>query len=326
MKLLKNILLIILSVLFLYSCKYEIDYSQELPEEKLMLSSFIEADSLISFNLFKSAVPGTYNNGEEIKKNQKAIEHSFVRDANVDLIINGSTIETLNGASFSNQYKFNAIPKSNDKVEIKINHKDFKQAIGRADLSLDKPIVDSSHFSVQSVVDDYGYKRYRAIVYLEIRDDGKKDNYYKIEHELFYRDELSPDTIATPLSISCELLWENIAGVYQETSSMYSESKNRYGVINNKLFKGGVYKVKLSISLNDIFISESSDVKKTISGSIKLAMVEKQAYDYLFTLNRYFNNNFMSEPVIILDAIENGYGFVSGRNTLKVRNINVSFY
>ncbi|HBN05545.1 MAG TPA: hypothetical protein DD434_07125 [Bacteroidales bacterium] len=62
-----------------------------------------------------------------------------------------------------------------------------------------------------------------------------------------------------------------------------------------------------------------------IYGDIRVSSIEKQAYNYLFTLNRYYNSSYMNEPVIILDGIENAYGFIGGKKTKKVKNVNLVF-
>ena len=75
-------------------------------------------------------------------------------------------------------------------------------------------------------------------------------------------------------------------------------------------------------------VDEDSPFRKLtqrLYGNLNVASIEKHAFDYLFTLNRNYNSSYMNEPVIILDGIENAYGFIGGKCTKRVDNINITF-
>ncbi|MFA6705377.1 MAG: hypothetical protein WCS10_04225 [Bacteroidales bacterium] len=320
------IIIVFVSILGFYGCEYEIDYKGDLPKDKLVVASFIEKDSIISFSLFKSAKPGTYNNEDIFDSEESADSYadfisSYVTNAKAELYIDGVLAQTLLQATSNNTYTFNTIPRQNQEIEIKLSYKDFNQAIGRANLNLIQPIIDSSSITIQEGISSFGLKIYRAVIYLEIRDNGL-DNYYQIDPNLIY--ENLNDTTKISLS-NAELLWENIQGVYQENLSAYETGVNRFGVLSNKKFKGSVYKIKLAIRLN---VDEDSPFRKLtqrLYGNLNVASIEKHAFDYLFTLNRNYNSSYMNEPVIILDGIENAYGFIGGKCTKRVDNINITF-
>lgn len=308
----------------LYGCEYEIDYRGELPKDKLVVASFIEADSVISFSLYKSAKPGTYNSGsigfEKASNIQKDLSSAYVTDAKAELYIDGVLKQTLLQASNNTKYTFTTIPRDNQKVEIKLKYKDYAQAIGKANLNLPMPDIDSSNVILQSGTDEYGNTYYRLVVYLEIRDNGNEENYYQIEPNIYYATNYDERKIDLRDS---ELLWENIQGVFQENSSTFESNINRFGVISNKKFRAGVYKVKFALSVDYVFTGEKANGR--IYGNIKVTSIEKQAYSYLFTLNRYYNSSYMNEPVIILDGIENAYGFIGGKKSRIVKNVNLIF-
>ncbi len=326
MKPIKYILISIISLFLFNSCEYEIDYKGDLPEDKLVIASFIQADSVISFSLSKSAKPGTYINSlwYDGPNPLYSDTSSFVYNAKAELFIDGTLRETLNAATTRNQYKFYSIPRANENVEIKLSYKDYKQAIGNATLNLLKPVIGSDSIIFQKAVIDSVQEiyLYRVVVYLEIIDNGG-DNYYQIDPDLYYEDYYE----ARKLSLNeAELLWESIAGVYQEASSSFQTPSNRYGVFSNKQFKGKTYKLKLAIPINNSYHTEYPKETSRLYGSLSLSAIDKKSYDYLFTLNRYHNNSsFMSEPVIIVDGIENAYGFIGAKNSLRVRNINANF-
>jgi hypothetical protein len=327
MKAIRYILVVLVVSLSLISCEFEIDYKDELPKDKLVVTSFIQADSTISFSLYKSAIPGTYSDDyySEWKGKKSSTIDAMVYDAKADLYINGVKKETLSQANNNSIYSFNTIPKENDKVEIRLNYKDYDQAIGKADLALIKPTVDSSNFSIETVTDEYGGTTNELIVYLEINDNGLGDNYYKIEPNFFMK---TTNKYSYPISLSnADLLWENIQGVYEEnTSSMTDESSNRYGIFSNKKFKGRIYKVKLSFNMGgEVYYDKKRKYTENVVGSFTVSSIEKQAYNYLYTLNKYLDNSSMNlEPVIIVDGIENAYGFIGAKNSLVIKNIDIT--
>ncbi len=325
MKAIRYILLVLVVSLSLSSCEFEIDYKDELPKDKLVVTSFIQADSTISFSLYKSAIPGTYSDDYSSGwKGKENIIDAIVSDAKADLYINGLKKETLTQANNNSIYSFSTIPKENDKVEIRLNYKDYDQAIGKADLALSKPTLDSSNFSIETVTDEYGNTTNELIVYLEINDNGLGDNYYKIEPNFFMN---TTNKYSYPISLSsAELLWENIQGVYEEnSSSITDESSNRYGIFSNKKFKGRTYKVKLSFNTGGGGYIKTRKSTENVVGSFTVSSIEKQAYNYLYTLNKYLDNSSMNlEPVIIVDGIENAYGFIGAKNSLVIKNIDIT--
>lgn len=334
MKFKKYILISVLALFLFNSCEYEIDYKGDLPKDKLVIGSFIEADSIISISLFRSAKPGTYfqeplfgedgpRGNRQGDQDQGFVEKdstSYIRNARAELYINSSLRETLNSATYSNQYKFQTLPKANDNVEIKISYQDYAEAIGTANLNLLKPKIDSSAILVQESIDTQE-KIYRVVLYLEISDNGM-ENYYQIEPNLYYKFMESKYKLSLN---DAELISENIPGVYQENTTNMQSSSNRFGVFSNKKFRGGTYKLELGIALESRLIIIPNKNTKQLIGNLTLSIIDKKSYDYLFTLNRYYNSSFMNEPVIILDGVENAYGFIGAKSTIKANSINFSF-
>jgi len=328
MKSIKLIIIVLTLTLGLYSCEFEIDYKDNLPKDKLVVTSFIEEDSIISFSLYKSAVPGTYSSDESFGLNAKTkdLNDAIVRDAKADLYINGILKESLTQSNSNDKYIFTTIPKENENVEIRLNYKN-NEAIGTANLVLFKPIIDSSNVYIQETQDEDGFTYQSLIVYLEIRDNGLGDNYYKIEPSLFYKANDGTYIYTTLIDMNnAKLLWENIQGVYKENSSIEEESLNRYGVISNKKFKGTTYKLKLSFfSIQEGAYKNTKLISQKIIGNLVVSSIEKKAYDYLYTLNKYLDNSYMNlEPITILDGIENAYGFIGAKKSQKVKDVNIT--
>lgn len=328
MKSIKLIIIVLTLTLGLYSCEFEIDYKDNLPKDKLVVTSFIEADSIISFSLYKSAVPGTYSSDENfgLKAKTKGLNDALIRDAKADLYINGILKESLSQSNSNDKYIFTTIPKENENVEIRLNYKN-NEAIGKANLVLIKPIIDSSNVYIQETQDEDGFIYKSLIVYLEIRDNGIGDNYYKIEPTIFYKANDGTYIYTTLIDMnSAKLLWENINGVFKENSSIEDESLNRYGVISNKKFKGSTYKIKLSFfSIQEGAYKKTKIISQKIIGNLVVSSIEKKAYDYLYTLNKYLDNSYMNlEPITIINGIENAYGFIGAKKSNKVKEVNIT--
>ena len=241
----------------------------------------------------------------------------------MDLYINGSLKQTLNGGTNQNKYTFSVIPRTNDSVEVRISYKDYAEAIGTANLNLLKPVSGLDSILVQKATDTINnIILYQVVLYLEIIDNGR-DNYYQIEPDIYYEDSYGRRKISLT---EAELLSENIIGVFKEASTNFQSSSNRFGVISNKQFKGETYKVRLAIPIDSRDLGYPPQGARKIYGNLNLSAIDKKSYDYLFTLNRYHNNySFMSEPVIIVDGIENAYGFIGAKTTMTAHNINFTF-
>ena len=101
-----------------------------MPKDKLVVASFIEKDSIISFSLFKSAKPGTYNNEDIFDSEESADSYadfisSYVTNAKAELYIDGVLTQTLLQATSNNTYTFNTIPRQNQEIEIKTKLQGF---------------------------------------------------------------------------------------------------------------------------------------------------------------------------------------------------------
>lgn len=328
MKTIKFIFLII-STLSLASCEYDIEFNDKLPKDKLVVTSFIEADSVIYVKVSKSARPGTYNNYYDMFKSSSNIETSYVKNALVSLYINGELKETKNSALINNKYSFNYIPNINDKVEINVDYNGFDQVSGNAILNLYKPIIDST--SIDIVIDSsQEYLSKDLVLYIEIIDNGLNDNYYQLDG-LFIK-TTTEGQAQYEEKIDCsnfELIWENIVGVYNEEalSSTDSDYENKYKVFSNKRFKGKTYKAKFIIDREMLYKKNLKATSFVVSGNIFASTIEKQVYQYLYTLGKAYSGNDIgmgSEPVIIIDGLKNGYGFIGGRKTTKSNTINYS--
>lgn len=310
-----KIVLCLFALTTLASCQYDIDYSDSLPKDKLVLASFIEADSTISFKLYKSAPIGYYeDNDKSFSTLSKSFSQSMIKDATATLWVNGSKKETIQGNG-SNKYSFAYRPQKNDNISIKVAHKDFDELSGSATISLTAPDIDTAYLYTAKKVDNEGDSYTSLVLYLRLHDDNQ-DNYYQLSTNILVN--------GTQLLLKNTTVdWENYQNVFTPTvSNLFSSgASNHYGVFSNHSFKGKTYILKLTLAKAYTFNAseESFNYFADIKGNIYLSKIDKGAYNYLYSLNQYLNSSkISSEPVIIANSLINGYGFIGSKATTKI--------
>jgi len=307
------LIIIFLISISITSCEFEIDFNDKLPKDKLVVTSFIEADSTIVLKISKSARPGTYNYDYDIT-------NSYVLNARAELFINDVLIETTNTPYDNNLYKFNYIPTQNDRIEIRISYMDFDTVIGYANPNITPPIVNSQNIFIRKDSTEFGIY---PNIYLEVEiQGGENDEYYRMdgdfvlkykENNIWFEEEVKIEGLS--------LEWENTPGVYyskEASSTNPSDGENNYRVFSNKLFKNKTYKARFKVNSQSIYLNEYIE-SESFKGELKISKIEKQIFDYLYTLNKVSSGfSFSAEPVIIINGVENGFGFIGGKKTNRI--------
>ncbi|MCQ2326538.1 MAG: DUF4249 domain-containing protein [Bacteroidales bacterium] len=302
--------IIILSVffsLFLASCEYEIDYNGQLADDKFVVAAFLEEDSTVNFTISHSAKPGMYLEYEQSPR---------IENADVNMYVNDQWKEKLSYNSLFRMYSSTYRPQHNDKISFTIENERYGKAEGSTRMNLTNPMVDSISAHI-TVVDEED----RLVLYIEIQDDGG-ENYYMLLPDLKYCDDMVDVSYV-------EVLQESVDGVFFEKSAVTSvigkKGYNEYGVFNNNKFRNQKFVLKLSYYLNrwyDDFIEDdkkhikSDDV--TLKGSVVLAKIDKNAYEYLYTLSNVVHSiPVNTSPMYINNSVSNAYGFVGNKKTIK---------
>lgn len=301
MKTKKNIIFLsLILVAFFYSCEYEIDYNEKLPEDKFVFSTFIEENDSIRMTIMHSAKPGIYvdfsSRWEDIYNFNFA--DCFVQNAEVSLWINGLFKEKKIQENYP-EIVFDYLPQHNDKITLKIEHEKYSTI--EQELLLNFSPVEVDSFSVyRQVIEGCIY----LTVYIVFTDDGE-ENYYmftpslplnKNDQKLLY--ESSPNTYAANF-ISIDDL--------EQTNDVY----NRFGVFSNKNFKGKKYAIKLAYGYDGFGQMQESDY------SFSISKIDVNAYNYLRTLGNTLDSyGPIMNPVIIQNAFKDAYGFISKKKTI----------
>ncbi|MGP1515064.1 MAG: hypothetical protein ACTTJH_03815 [Bacteroidales bacterium] len=302
----KKILYIItFSLLFFVACEYEIDYNTDLPKDKLVIAAILEEDSQVHFRVYHSAKPGIYtgNYYEDIAnkslQKQKQINNTMLKDAFVNIFDNKTNISYTASYEKTKGYTFDYTPKANDDITIRISHADYPPIESHLQFSLTEPQIDSFRCTLQK-----GENGYQIIVYMEIQDNGK-ENYYMINNNYYDDKNISFIDNHNP-----DIMYESHAGVYYENKTSYFESddrNNEYHVFSNKKFAGEKY--VLCVAYNLTLYSKPNN--NSIKGFFEVASIDKNTYDYLYSLGNYINSNGINiNPVTIKNAWKDAYGFI----------------
>lgn len=296
------ILSVILTALFFSSCEYEIDYNEDLPEDKFVFSTFIEENDSIRMNIVHSAKPGVYIDFYgDWEKNIYDFDllSYFVQKAEVSLWVNGDFKEKKIQEDYSG-IVFDYLPQHNDEITLKIEHENYSTIEQKLLLDFSPVEVDSFSVYTQRVgEDDY------LVAYIVLQDDGK-ENYYmftpnlpvdKTDQKLFY--ESSPNTYSgNPISMD----------YMDETDVVY----NRFGVFSNKNFRGKKYAIKLAYY--SFYDDETME-----DYSFSISKIDINAYNYLRTLGNALDSyGPVMNPIIIQDAFKDAYGFISKKKTITL--------
>ncbi len=307
MKYLKK--LIYLAPYLFFACEYEINYSGQLENDKLVIATMLQEDSTISFPLMHSAQPGVFEGTtyEEYKKKstKQYNKNPFVFDALINLYVNGDFKETAKKTSNSYNYRFDYIPKHNDMLSFEIQHKDYPTAYSQVNMNIITPQLDSFYCSIEE-----RQGRKCEVIYIELNDDGN-ENYYMIEPYTF---NFSRSYFSHPT-----IILESHSGVYYNNSIALSFGEedihfNYYGVFSNERFKGEIYKLKLCYET-------WSDENERGYRPVKISKIDRNTHNYLYSLGNYINSSSsMLNPVSIQNFITNGYGFIGCKKSI-VKNL-----
>lgn len=308
MKNIVKIIILAITVSVFASCEYEIDYNDALNNDKMVVATFLEEDSTISFSVLHSAKPGTFDNNKSLITNtEKFATESLVRNCVVGLFANNQNMENLNGTN-GQEYVFSYKPKHNDNIKITISNDKYPNIVSQNKINLTQPQIDSFNYYLERKDDQTN-----LIVYFEIKDDGN-ENYYQIAPNIRYSSSSSYFDGDAELK-NASVVYESHQGVYQENNISFGKATNNYGVFANKKFRGQTYKLKLSFKLNNSLFKST---KYKVSGSFMINKIDGKSYTYLHTLSNYKNSSVLNTtPVIIVDGIENAYGFIGVKKTWK---------
>jgi hypothetical protein len=334
------ILLIAIITLLLSACQKEIEFDEKLIQPRLVINSFIAADSLIDVKVSASkSIPG--------------LEKTFPwpDDATVKLFVDGIETETLEVYYIEAEetpndiwfYYDNTKPtcgyrsvstkaETGRNYRLEVTHDDYDMASAETFLPHKPEIIN---IKTEDITENYYGQDLRGIqVTLRFKDVPNEKNYYRLNISTFTGNwfpnfdtkddttgviQLSHNNIGN-VSSSDKLLNQN-----EEDANdfLFGSPGNAYNLFTDDLIDGKEYELTFSIYPNNNTIWYNGELMvfgekpgEFYQITIQLQTITKDAYLYMRSsyAQRWYGNDFFSEPVQVYSNIENGVGIFAGFN------------
>ncbi len=337
-KILQYIIILLISLVLL-SCEKVLEFDSDDLEPKIVLSSFVQADSLIevSVSLTKS-IPGT--------------EKPFVwiNNAQVVLFVDGVETEKLKPYKIEKNeddyYWYDEYNNAADSIyrtvttrasegktyRIEVTHPTYGKASGET--TIPRAINITSLISqTNTSTNDYGGKSIEYIVKTKFNDKQNEENYYRLSFKRTYGTiQDKSNYIAQPIQTDTIYVYtrENSGTINSSdpiltnnndpNDILFSSPNNNYNIFTDELIEGKEYEIAFT-AMTDYFY-ENTDQRQNLvekpgeflSVEVKLSTITREAYLYLKSMyaQQWYNDQFFAEPVPVFSNIENGVGIVAG--------------
>lgn len=336
----KNINLLLLAVLILMSgaCQKEIEFDKKLIQPKLVINSFIEADSLIDVKVSASkTIPG--------------LESTFkwLNNATVKLFVNDVETETLQGYPieiekieedywyYSNDTRptygyrsVNTRAENGKNYRIEVVHNDYETAYSETTLPAKPQLVSYKYEDVTQTY--YGYDQRAVQISIRFKDNAGEKNYYRLNIKAFtgtwlpdYREK---DDTTGVIQLSTRYLGnvaseDKLLNPDQEDANdfLFGSPNNTYNLFTDEFIDGKEYELTFSITPNNNTVWYNGELMvygekpgEFYQLSIQLQALTREAYLYMRSsyAQMWYGDDFFSEPVQAFSNIENGAGIFSG--------------
>lgn len=330
----KYICFLFLSSLFLLltNCQKEIKFKGEITEPKLVLNSFVSADSIVNVHLSQSIFILEYNNNE----------FKDIENATVKLYVNDTFKETLQYDS-KGWYRSRYVTREKDKIRLEASAEGL-QSVSAESVIPSKPIinnVEEMHNIKMISEDDYNY--YKDFPYLQLerinkvtitmQENPNEHNYYFIK---ITRSVYSHDSLETRHNIEV-----NLADIMQDNPVKNKINANNWfdfdmddfdiGAMDNMfddvLINGKNVRMQFHIfdkvydkSDNENENNKSDEYKAEeieIEYTIAVTEMSEDFYRYILSGQKANAENPFMEPVQIHNNIENGIGILGTYATYR---------
>ncbi|HKM93849.1 MAG TPA: DUF4249 domain-containing protein [Prolixibacteraceae bacterium] len=352
----RSIIAIIIALLALFSaCEKEIHFDQKLIDPKLVINSFIIADSTIEATIALSKpIPGFEKQFEWIDNAEVTL---YVDDKKAEVL---STFKIDYPAEEKNEYyweyssnlsKATVIYRSTStKAEagktykLEVKHPKYETAFGETTLPEPIEIIELKT-ETKLMNYDYGQEN-QLIVKMKFKDRADENNYYRISYtqtigELYNYYNENPDTAytiyisSTNFGINLNSNDKILSNDEDANDFLFGSPNNRYNLFTDDLISGKEYEIEFVAFSNFSYSDyENNETKGFFSSpgefysiDVKLSTISREAFLYMKASNaqQWYGEDFFSEPVQAFSNIENGVGIVAGYSS-SVKNISHGAY
>lgn len=295
------------AIISLSACEKEIKFTGRQQETSIVMFSLASPGDELSVSIRQSAFILDKEWWETIEKG--------IPGAKVNAFIGNSTEPlpfTLSGndrnsALFTCGYQ----PKPGEKIRIEAEADGFKNVYAETEIPLE-PV-----FGVESIRTEKGETDSEAVVYMKIRiddPDGKK-NFYRLDISQTYRHEGTIWTSDGKISTQ-EILYGSSPVAFYSNDPLFQDgiTDSIFGIevetelknyFTDSRFDGDSYSFEIYFPVYD------DDYMKTVSIDIKLEALSKEYYEYIASLDAYYESDdfsLFSEPVQVICNVKNGIG------------------
>lgn len=312
----RQVIFIVSICCLLHGCNYseEYDFRGDVPESRLVIYAYAEADSLLYAEISRSR---TYRDNAELDSTSNARCQVYVND-----LYAGALRPTGNGV-----YLSDVRPKAGDKITMKVSCAGLKEATGSTVVCAPFPEIELDTFRNKNMLQ----------LRIGVKDQGDRENYYRlvVENETFYRgcfwkDEHVRVDSSTMYSYDVDVSGDELLS-QEIVSTIFGKeiNTNPYQVFTNKTFRGKKQTLTASIVYphsyeRDAWTIEDKDTIRFVEKEyhrlrVKVVRMDKSLYDHLYTLGLHEKQPAMyKEPIPVYSNVQGGLGVVGSCFTREV--------
>ncbi|MFA9392636.1 MAG: DUF4249 domain-containing protein [Prolixibacteraceae bacterium] len=330
----------ILFILVFTACEKVIEFDKKLIQPKLVINSFITADSIIDVKLASSkTIPG--------------VEHAFVwpDDAIVKLFVDGVETETLSTYTIeypeSDQFDYwgytsdsrptvgyhssttRAIAGKTYRLEV--SHPNYESVSTETFIPQKVEII--AYSNEETTENQNGYDYTYQTFHIKFKDTEGENNYYQLAiHSISgswspnYKDETDSSGViyVSEYNVSNVSSDDRLLNPDQEDANdfLFGSPSNRYNLFTDEFIDGKEYDLSFSVDKNYYYYDDGSQTDSEKIGefnryTITLKSITREAYLYLRSsyAQQWYGDDFFSEPVQAFSNVENGAGIFAGFNS-----------
>lgn len=275
-------------LIFMSSCKKEIQYKGDGQESVLVINEILEKDSLISVQIERSVF--------------------FLDSPNADVSVDGASVSIKNvttgitestNVSDNGLYEFDMICIEGHEYDISVNHSDYPPAAAKAFIPSSVSLLSVDTFTVD--IPNASYVEIHATL---TWNDPLGEDFYII----------SVDNVSDSGVVSKP--WVDASDVSIDYSLSNGVSEGDYGWylgVLDETFQGGTKSLHI-----DFLAFDTSEVDFY---EYQLYRCTEDAYKYFLSTNKSQNadDNPFTEPIKIHSNITNGIGIFAGISTSVIR-------
>jgi hypothetical protein len=324
------ILLTILLGILMASCREEVQFSDENIASKMVVNSFVDADSIIKVTIAGSKpIPGVTSN------------FNWINDANIKLFVDGKETETLktmniavpeeNDYYYRQSYTPSVVYYSETKAEIgktyklEIDHKRY--GLATCETTIPETVQIISIDTMVTGKAQYNYEQNTLNVKLKFKDPANEANYYRLiayVNQGIYREKRFEGTVmdsAIEVRESYITILDPVINPEQEDANdfLFGSPRNPYNVFTDELIDGREYTVNFDLNVYNHL--RNPDIDMTEKGEFHqikfiLQSITPETYWFLKSsyLHHYYDGDLFAEPVQVFSNVENGLGIFGGQS------------